>query len=140
VGIIQDSSPRSILSKFNINTEYLRSRLFFIATMGWFRNQIGDCRGLKYIIGAKAFGYAPATNAQLLGAVYTCPNLRTNRRTIPCTICTQTEEGANYFSFSHCNGWFSHFSQKISKISLLDTLGSKSYTESYGDSYGKSHV
>jgi hypothetical protein len=22
-----------------------------------------------------------------LGAVYTCPNLRTNRHTIPCTIC-----------------------------------------------------
>jgi hypothetical protein len=27
-----------------------------------------------------------------------------------------------------------------SKINLLDTFGSKSYTESYGDSYGKSHV
>jgi hypothetical protein len=24
-----------------------------------------------------------------LGAVYTCPILRTNRRTIPCTICIQ---------------------------------------------------
>jgi hypothetical protein len=26
------------------------------------------------------------------------------------------------------------------KKNLLDTFGSKSYTESYGDSYGKSHV
>jgi hypothetical protein len=75
-----------------------------------------------------------------LGAVYTCPNLRTNRHTIPCTICTQTEQGAIYFSVSHCNGLSTHFSQKKSKINLLDTLGSKSYTESYGDSYGKSHV
>jgi hypothetical protein len=28
----------------------------------------------------------------------------------------------------------------IQKINLLHTFGSKSYTESYGDSYGKSHV
>jgi hypothetical protein len=32
------------------------------------------------------------------------------------------------------------FQQKKSKIILPDTFGSKSYTESYGDSYGKSHV
>jgi hypothetical protein len=33
-----------------------------------------------------------------------------------------------------------HISAKEIKINLLDTLGSKSYIESYGDWYGKSHV
>jgi hypothetical protein len=75
-----------------------------------------------------------------LGAVYTCPNRHTNRPTIPCTIWALTEYGANSFSVTHCNGLFTHFSHKKSKINLLDTFGSKSYTELYGDSYGKSHV
>jgi hypothetical protein len=37
--------------------------------------------------------------------------LRTNRHTIPCTICTQTEKGSYSFSVTHYNGLFTHFSQ-----------------------------
>jgi hypothetical protein len=43
--------------------------------------------------------------------------------------------------FCHPLKWFVFtFLAKKSKNNLLDTFGSKSYTESYGDSYGKSHV
>jgi hypothetical protein len=45
------------------------------------------------------------------GAVYTCPNLRTNRRTIPFTICTQTEYGSNSSSNTHYNGLSTHFNK-----------------------------
>jgi hypothetical protein len=48
--------------------------------------------------------------------------------------------GIQFFSVTHYNGLFTHFKQKKSKINLLDTFGSKSYTESYGDLYGQSHV
>jgi hypothetical protein len=68
------------------------------------------------------------------------PNLCTNRLTIPCTICTQTELGANSCSVTRCHGSFTHFNQKESKTNLLDTFKRRLYAELYGDSYGKSHV
>jgi hypothetical protein len=45
------------------------------------------------------------------------------------------------FFFCYRMQWFVYtFQPKKSKISLLDPFGSKSYTELYGDSYGKLHV
>jgi hypothetical protein len=99
----------------------------------------------------------------VLGAVYTCPNLRTNCRTIPCTICMRTKYGSNYFSLislfiiditSHVYDDANpilyltlitmvclHISRKINKKNhLLDPFSRKSYTESYADLYAKSHV
>jgi hypothetical protein len=39
------------------------------------------------------------------------------------------------FSVTHYNGLFTYFSRNKRKNYLLDTSGSKSYTESFGDSY-----
>jgi hypothetical protein len=43
--------------------------------------------------------------------------------------------GIQLFSVTHYNGSFSHLNQKKSKTNLVDTFGSKSYTESYGKSH-----
>jgi hypothetical protein len=40
--------------------------------------------------------------------------------------------GSNSFFVTPFNSLFTHFIKYKSKISLLDTFGSKSYTESYG--------
>jgi hypothetical protein len=48
--------------------------------------------------------------------------------------------GIQFFFCHQLQKFVYTFQQKKSKIILLDTFGTKSYTESYGDLYGKSHV
>jgi hypothetical protein len=79
-------------------------------------------------VGWKGPGIKPDTHGQhadVLGAVYTCPNLRINRR---ARFVRKQNRKPIIFMLANA------------KIYLLDTLGSKSYTESYGDSYEKLHV
>jgi hypothetical protein len=44
-------------------------------------------------------------------------------KSIPGTICTQTEYGSNSFSVTQYNGLFTHFNQNKRKNYLLDTSG-----------------
>jgi hypothetical protein len=48
--------------------------------------------------------------------------------------------GSQFFFRYPLQGFVYTFQPKIIKINLIDSFGSKSYTKSYGDSYGKSHV
>jgi hypothetical protein len=56
------------------------------------------------------------------------------------TICRQVRWGSNSLSDINYNGLSTHFRKNQLQIHLRDTIGSRSYTESYPDLYAKSHV
>jgi hypothetical protein len=59
------------------------------------------------------FGHFTLSLFYVLGAVYTCPNLRANRHTFLCAIHQETKKGSNSFSVTHYNSLFTHFSKQI---------------------------
>jgi hypothetical protein len=87
-------------------------KIYLKKTRQLLRKTFAEVGGLKSAFKLCCRPKAKTTLLRLLGAVYTCPNHRPNRRPIPCMIYTQTELGSNSFSVNHYNGSFSHFRQK----------------------------